>query len=218
MEADFWQARWQEGQIGFHQDRVNDYLTCHWPTLSVASGARVLVPLCGKSKDMTWLRSQGYDVLGVELSPLAVDAFFAENGLTQRKVVDGKFARSTTAGYELLCGDFFDLTQSDCAGVSAVYDRASLIALPPPMRARYARHLVELLAPGTPVLLITMEYPSHEMDGPPFSVHEDEVRRLYQVNFDIRTVGGFDVLAANPRFRDRGVSTLEEKTYVMTRL
>lgn len=217
MEADFWKARWEEGQIGFHQDRANDYLVRHWPALGVPAGARVLVPMCGKSKDMLWLRAQGYPVLGVELSPIAVDAFFAENNLSLSRSSEGKFERASADGCELLCGDFFDLAKRDCEGVLAVYDRASLIALPVEMRERYARHLAGLLDPGDQVLLITMEYPQYEMDGPPFSVHEEDVRRLYEPAFEVRLLGAVDVLAENARFRDRGVSALHEKTYALKR-
>jgi len=217
VEADFWKARWEEGQIGFHQDRANDYLVRHWPALGVPAGARVLVPMCGKSRDMLWLRAQGHPVLGVELSPIAVDAFFAENNLPLSRSSEGKFERASTDGCELLCGDFFDLAKRDCEGVLAVYDRASLIALPVEMRERYARHLAGLLDPGDQVLLITMEYPQSEMDGPPFSVYEDDVRRLYEPAFEVRLLGAVDVLAENARFRDRGVSALHEKTYALKR-
>ena len=56
---------------------------------------------------------------------------------------------------------------ADCAGV---YDRAALIALPPPLRQRYARELYSQLPRGCRGLLVTLEYPQHEKDGPPFSV------------------------------------------------
>ena len=51
-----------------------------------------------------------------------------------------------------------------------MYDRASLIALPPEMRERYARHLAGILPPATQILLITLDYPQPEMPGPPFAV------------------------------------------------
>ena len=72
MEEAFWQARWAQGQIGFHLQEVNPYLQQHWPSLSIAPGSQVLVPLCGKSLDMAWLAGQGLRVLGVELADRAV--------------------------------------------------------------------------------------------------------------------------------------------------
>ena len=75
MDEDFWQRRWACNEIGFHLSEVNPYLQQFWPALNVASGAQVLVPLCGKSLDMIWLAEQGYRVLGVELAQAAVEAF-----------------------------------------------------------------------------------------------------------------------------------------------
>src|SRR5690606_40305132 len=51
MHEDFWRARWQRNEIGFHLTQVNPWLQRHW---EAAAGARVLVPLCGKSLDMAW--------------------------------------------------------------------------------------------------------------------------------------------------------------------
>lgn len=81
MEPAFWQKRWADNQIGFHQAQVNPYLQKYWPRLQLAPASRVLVPLCGKSLDLAWLAGQGYRVLGVELSRQAVEGFFREHGL-----------------------------------------------------------------------------------------------------------------------------------------
>ena len=79
MDPAFWHSRWQEGRIGFHQDRPTPLLVEHWTSLGLAQGSRVFVPLCGKSLDMAWLASQGHRVLGVELSAMAVRAFYEEH-------------------------------------------------------------------------------------------------------------------------------------------
>ena len=81
MDPEFWQQRWRDRQIGFHQDKPTPLLLKHWPSLGVPRGARVFVPLCGKSLDLAWFAARGHRVLGVELSQLAVDEFFAEHGL-----------------------------------------------------------------------------------------------------------------------------------------
>lgn len=81
MEESFWQARWAENQIGFHQRETNPYLERYWSRLGLPAGCQVLVPLCGKSLDLLWLAGQGYRVLGVELAERAVLDFFAEQGL-----------------------------------------------------------------------------------------------------------------------------------------
>jgi len=100
--------------------------------------------------------------------------------------------------------------------VGAVYDRASLIALPPEMRESYARHLVSILPPATQILLVTVEYPQAEMQGPPFSVTSKEVAALYRDYAEVRLLTQRDVLDKNPRFRERGLSRLNEYIYLLT--
>ena len=216
MHADFWHERWQRNQIGFHQDGVNPYLPTYWPALDAGQGARVFVPLCGKTVDMRWLRSQGHTVLGVEISPLAVQAFFAEHDLpaTVREV--GRFRVYEADGICIYCGDFFDLTPGDLAGVRAVFDRASLVAFPPDMRSRYAAHMQALLAPGSRVLLVAFDYPQHEMQGPPFSVQAHEVQVLYERGCEVSLLHTADILAQEPHFRAKGITRLEENIYRLT--
>lgn len=98
-------------------------------------------------------------------------------------------------------------------GVGAVYDRASLVALPPEMRIAYADHMRQLLKPGTQILLIAFDYPQHEMAGPPFCVSGDEVQSLYGAWCRVELLGTEAILEREPRFRERGLNRLEEQIY-----
>ena len=216
MKKDFWLERWNRGEIGFHQDEINPYLCQHWQELYLAPNSQVFVPLCGKSRDMLWLREKGHRILGVELSEVAVRAFFKENGYSPHRVTGDRFDSCEANGICILCGDFFDINKEDLADVGAVYDRASLIALPPDMRARYARHLAGILPPATHILLVTLEYPQVEMQGPPFSVTNSEVKKLYRDYADVRLIEQQDVLAKNLRFLERGLSRLQESLFLLT--
>jgi thiopurine S-methyltransferase len=216
MKKEFWLERWERSEIGFHQDEINPYLVRYWPELPCSRGGEVFVPLCGKSMDMVWLRQQGDFVLGVELSAIAVQDFFHEQGMSPERVSGGKFDNYIADGICLSCGDFFDLRKEDMAQVSAVYDRASLVALPPNMRESYARHLVDILPRGTQILLVTFDYPQSEMQGPPFAVSVNEVEALYGKYADIRLMTQEDALVQNPRFKQRGVSRMEESIFLLT--
>ncbi|MEW6647593.1 MAG: thiopurine S-methyltransferase [Pseudomonadota bacterium] len=213
MKAEFWLERWQRNEIGFHQEEINAHLQDYWGSLQLPAGAEVFVPLCGKSRDMLWLRAQGYRVLGVELSPLAVEDFFLENELKPQVRSHGAFDSWSCDGVTLLCGDFFELEPADLKGIAAVYDRASLVALPPEMRTEYARHLHKVLPARVPMLLVTMDYAQAEMDGPPFSVSAAEVQRLYAGHYDIARLYTHDVLSENARFRERGLTRLDEVVF-----
>jgi thiopurine S-methyltransferase len=213
MDPAFWLERWQQNQIGFHQAEISAHLQDFWGALALPRGSSVFVPLCGKSRDMLWLRAQGHGVLGVELSPIAVNDFFRENGLAPQRRHEGFFERCVADDLEILCGDFFALTADQLAGVAGVYDRASLIALPADMRLSYARHLQHILPASAEILLITVEYPQAQMDGPPFCVHQTEVEQLYRERYAVTVLYTKDVLAENARFRERGLSALIEKVY-----
>ena len=213
MQHDFWHERWQQNQIGFHNQETNPNLQKYWPELNLKSGSRVLVPLCGKSLDMLWLQSQGFEVLGVELSPLAVDAFFTENQLPAKQRQQGAFIVNECHGLTVLCGDFFALTVGDLHGVDAVFDRAALVALPAEMRGAYVLKLQQMLAAGSQSLLVAFDYDQQEMSGPPFSVPFAEIQSLYGHYCDITLLSSQDILDSEPHFRDKGLSRMQEQVY-----
>jgi thiopurine S-methyltransferase len=215
MDPDFWHERWRTNQIGFHQGDVNSFLVRYWKSLALNEGGRILVPLCGKSRDMFWLLEQGYAVVGVEISPLAVEAFFAENRLTPVIIREARGVRWKTKDLEILCGDFFELERGDIGVCQGVYDRAALIALPPPMRARYVKHLSTLLERHVRGLLLTMDYNQSEMDGPPFSVSDAEVSRLFADTCTVQQLSSTDILHSQPRFLERGLTRLSEQAWRM---
>ena len=169
---DFWLARWSSDQIlGFHEGQPNRHLRRYWATLGVRG--RVLVPLCGKSHDLGWLAEQGHDVVGVELSPIACAAFFAERGEVPVVTAAGRHTQYRHGRVTLLQGDIFDLE----GDFDALWDRAALIALPAPVRARYAA-LVRARVRG-PKLIVTFVYDQAKRDGPPFSVPDAELLVLH---------------------------------------
>ena len=212
MEPEFWHKRWSSNQIGFHLPEVNPYLQRFWPQLGLAQGSRVLVPLCGKTLDLLWLAHQGYSVLGVELSEKATVDFFLEHQLEPRVSEEGAFKVFRAGGIEIRCGDFFALGAQEVAGCTALYDRAALIALPVSMRERYAAHLQNIL-PECVGLLITLDYDQAQMPGPPFSVGDDEVRRLLGDAWRLEVLQEQDVLGESWKFLQAGVTRLDERAY-----
>ena len=218
MHSEFWHERWEQNQIGFHEEEINSHLQNFWGTLNIPSNSKIFVPLCGKSRDMLWLLSQGYQVLGVELSPLAVKNFFSENNLEALVTDYGVFQRWETDDLCIYLGNFFDLSSEDLADCKAIYDRASLIALPPEMREQYAQHLNTIVPTISDRLLVTLEYAQKDMQGPPFSVSENEVRILFGGEFNIKCLFEEDILEQNDQFRQRGLTHLQEKAYWLRKL
>jgi thiopurine S-methyltransferase len=218
MQPVFWHDRWRTAQIGFHRSSVDDNLVRHWPDLSLPRAVRVLVPLCGKSLDLLWLHDQGHAVIGIELSDIALQSLFMENGVAARRRALPHFDLYEVENLQCLRGDLFDLTPERLGQVAAVYDRASLVSWAPEQRARYVEHLTALTGTGTQTLLVTLEYPQAEMKGPPFSVDSAEVHRLYSRHHSIQELARRDVLPNEPRMRARGLSSLTEVCYRIERL
>lgn len=215
MNNEYWIERWEYGEIGFHQTAINPYLCQFWPQLALPQGSTVAVPLCGKSRDMLWLRQQHLSVLGIELSTIAVRAFFEENQLSVHHIKSEKFDRFSADGITILQGDFFDLSKEDFTTVNALFDRAALVALPPCMRTRYVDHCLTILRAPAQILLVTLDYPQKEMSGPPFAISHHEVESLYQHRAELRLLKCADVLEQNLRFKERGLSQLYESVFLI---
>ena len=217
MQPEFWHERWQANRIGFHGDAPLPLLKKHWPSLGLAHGSQVFVPLCGKSLDMVWLAECGHRVLGIELSPLAVAQFFVERGL-QPTITEGDGGMHHSAGpYTLVVGDAFAIPPTLLADCTGVYDRAALVALPPDMRKTYAATTWRRLPAHCRGLLVTLEYPQAEKDGPPFSVGDAEVHALFDTDWRVERLECRDILASEPAFRDAGVSALTTSVHRMER-
>ena len=212
-----WLQRWHDNAIGWHHKEFNPYLLRFWQRLQLPAEAQVLVPLCGKSCDMVWLAEASYSVLGVELSPVAAAAFFSDQGLEPQRTPLGHFERWHAGPYEILCGDVFHLQAKQVTDVGAIYDRASLVAMTPEQRAQYAQLLAHILPRGCPLLLIAMDYPQQEMEGPPYSVTEQEVERLFSAAFEWALWHSEDLLKETDRYAGRGLSRMLERIYLLRR-
>ncbi len=217
MEHNFWEERWQRGEIGFHQPHIHAQLQQFWPSLGLPKGSAVFVPLSGKTRDMAWLSEQGHKVIGAELSEVAVRDFFKELGLTPSVRASTPFQIFEAGAFKIYQGDFFALPPEALHGVAACYDRAAMIALPPDMRPQYAEKLTAVLPPEAVILAISIEYPEGQIAGPPFCVTRDEVRTLYGQRFDIDILEVRDGLASSDNLKKRGVTRLEEIAYLLKR-
>ncbi|MDI1309243.1 MAG: thiopurine S-methyltransferase [Methylotenera sp.] len=184
MKHDFWHSKWQKDEIGFHLAEANPLLVKHFPALQLASNSRIFLPLCGKTLDIHWLLAQGYQVVGAELSTIAVEALFSELNLMPTITQVGRLVQYSAPNITLWNGDIFEINQALLGKVEAVYDRAALVALPEDMRTTYTEHLMALTNKA-PQLLICFEYDQSVHAGPPFSIGADEVKQHYQAVYDL---------------------------------
>lgn len=200
-----WLFRWTHGRTGWHEPDGNDGLKSFWPDFD--NPGRVLVPLCGKSPDLLWLAKRGHEVVGVELSDIAVEGFFKDQNLDFECDTHGPLTcyTATDCSVTVYCGDYFDFQSSP---FDALYDRAALVALTEELRPRYVMHTDRLLKPGATRLVITLEYDQNVVNGPPFSVMPDELAR-YWGNLE-RIAEKDDIDNCPPKFRKAGLTEISE--------
>ena len=217
MKPEYWIEGWQQGRRGFDQGDPHRWLPEHWSTLGVAADATVLVPLCGKSVDMVWLAEQGHSIIGVEVSEIAVHEFFEMVGLTPDVSQVGPLSLYRAGPYELWRGDLFELPAAIFDRVDAVYDRASIVALPPDIRRRYAEVLTTQIRPEAPWYLVSFTYDQNEMDGPPHSVPPAEIDVLFGEEFEIETLVDESVINRAIPFQERGLTAMRETLSILRR-
>jgi thiopurine S-methyltransferase len=215
VDSQFWITAWNEGRTTFHQGDYHDKLIEYFPRLNPEKGQRVLVPLCGKSKDLLWLHGLNLHVHGIELHNQAVESFFSENELSPlKKTQDQDFARYTHENIVISCGDFFKLNENDT--YDFIYDRASLVALPSPIRTSYAQVIKQSLKKGGKYLLIVYEYDQSKLDGPPFSIDDNEIHELYGDQLTIKLMESKQPTKEGPRLSS--LDSLKEKVYILEKI
>ena len=210
MKKQFWLDVWDKKQIGFDQKSVNPLLAKHMAALNLSAGSRVFVPLCGKSIDMIWLLKQGFQVVGVELSQDAIDQFFLAMGIQAEVTEINGFIRYSAPEVEIYVGDYFALTAALIKSVDAVYDRASLVALPNDMRNDYTQQLRAITETALQ-LLIAFNYDQTQHSGPPFSISEDEVKQHYAKHYQIALLESVAVVGGL-----KGVCAAEEQVWLLS--
>ena len=213
-----WINRWETNRIGWHAEQVNRHLIKYLDRLNLSSGDSIFVPLSGKSNDMLFLLENDINVIGVELSNIAIEQFFSENNLDYSVSEVDKFVLYEGEKIQLYCGDFFDLESKHLHDVRALYDRASLIALSEVLRQKYVKHLSDIIEVGARILLLTLNYPQHQRSGPPFAVSKEEVGELFNGSFDFQELYCIDDIENEPMFQNLGVDFVEKAVYLLQKV
>jgi len=218
LGREFWAKRWREKQIGFHEGAPNELLTHHVERVEATKEGRplrVLVPLAGKTVDMSWLAERGHEVVGIEAVWEAVRAFFDEQELDPPVTELGPYRALRHGNVTLACGDFFAASENQVhlGRFDVVYDRAALVALEPTLRARYRDTCKSLLADDGVTFLVTFAYDQKLTHGPPWSVDEAAVRAL----FAGRAIERLETRTIPPtkRLADAGLTVIEEAAFLI---
>lgn len=219
MHHGYWQERWDKGEIGFHASEVNPLLVAH---LGALAPGNIYVPMCGKSRDLTYLAERGFAVAGTEWVHEAAAAYFAEAGVVAATSQLGPFTclRAPGLAVALLVGDAFALGEAvptpHLPLFDSAYDRASLVAIDPARRRDYVDTMHRVLRPGGTLLLVTFDYDQQKLDGPPWSINDDLVQTLFASRFELQRLEQRPA-PVSPRFAAAGITALHEAAYLLRR-
>lgn len=215
MEKDFWLERWESNKIGFHQGDFNVYLTKYWDTF-IRNTGDVLVPLCGKSKDMIYLAKCGHKVIGVELSKIAVEAFFKENNIDYDIINEDEFEIFRSEGISIYCGDILNMTMESLRNIKYIYDRASMVALPVSIREKYIT-LIESKISQADIFIQTVSFDDSKL-GPPFSLDQKWVETNFKTNYIIHQLETERFEDENVQVHSGKVSFSQNNIFKLTRI
>jgi thiopurine S-methyltransferase len=213
-----WLKFWENNETNWHGDKITQELVEYFELFELEPRDKVFVPLCGKSLDMLYIMSQGFSVVGVEISEIGVRQFFSENNLAYKITKVDDFDLYSTENLEIYCGDFFALTSKHLNNVKSVFDRKSLIALEPEVRQKYVKHLNDIISLGARILLVTLQYPQYQMSGPPFSVDKSEVESLFSMAFESQELRSFNDIENGSKLTRAGVDYIDNAAYYLRKV
>ncbi|HRH44072.1 MAG TPA: thiopurine S-methyltransferase [Pyrinomonadaceae bacterium] len=188
LDTTYWHEKWHRNDIAFHEPKANPLLVKYFKELSLSARSRVFLPLCGKTLDISWLLAKGMKVVGAELSKLAIEQLFRELKLQPEITRFGETEHFRAENIDIFVGDIFALNGKTIGQVDAVYDRAALVALSEKTRKIYTKHLLKITGKA-PQLLICYDYDQSLMDGPPFSISEEEIEQHYKKTYQLKMLG-----------------------------
>jgi len=185
-----WASYYTEDTLPWHLKDVNHNLKKHITTLTEnkdASGIRILIPLCGKTVDMKFLYEQGFTVVGIEFSDIAIQSFAAENNIPlTAEVKEGYTIHTFDDRLKIFQGDLFDFTPEKLRGLFDYWwDCGSLTAMVNEEDHEYIKLILSLMKVNARGLISLFQYEPSVYDGPPKSINQTKLEEILDGKFEI---------------------------------
>ncbi|HET7768152.1 MAG TPA: methyltransferase domain-containing protein [Chloroflexota bacterium] len=168
----FWEQRYQEGRTGWDLGGPTPGFVAYLEGAQPAKPGKILVVGCGKGHDVLLFARHGFDALGVDFAPSAVE--IGTRAAQEAGLADG--ARFEQA-------DIFDLPARYPAHFHYVLERACYCAIDPADRARYVDTVAALLKPGGRIIGQFFLGPQTR-PGPPFAATVEELKESFAPHFE----------------------------------
>lgn len=195
-DINYWAKRWVESRTGWHMDAINPILIKYLEVLTGSSEKsssfieanskkKIFVPLCGKTKDLGYLLSLGYQVFSIEGVLQAIQELDKENNF-QLSFDENESIYGTSDGkLKIFFGDLFKCPIEKWGPFDFIWDRGSLIAMDYSARGEYIKFMQKSVQDSNGkfvpfrYLLEVVDYDRTKFPGPPRPVEENEVIELY---------------------------------------
>lgn len=211
MDVSGWVNEWEASpdKVAWAMKGVNPYLEKYLADITMGKDcAKVFFPMCGDVPDMFWLAEKGHEVIGLEISNVAIEKFFKDQGLEydiiQCKDINGTLYTSKTKNIKIYCGDMFlfgPVVEKDFDGV---WDRGSFQTLDScgtdpaaisKIKKDYVKILRSVIKPQSCILL--------ELVIPETVVDVSAMKAYFDEGFDVTDLGLVDCYA--PEYEKMGI-------------
>jgi methyl halide transferase len=168
--SEFWTDLYARGGDGWDLRQPSPPLVEFMDRTPLAPG-RVAVPGCGRGHDVRFLVRRGFAAIGFDFSSAAIAEARA-------------LAKTDNVAAEFVERDLFTLGGDYGHAFDGVWEYTCFCAIDPRRRAEYVRAMRAIVKPGG--WLLACFFPlRRRAAGPPFTVSEREVRRLFAPAFRI---------------------------------
>lgn len=165
----FWQQRFETQQTGWDRGGPGPQLLS-WLDSGELKPCRIAVPGCGRGWEVVELARRGFDVVGLDYTPAAVEQARA---MCKQQGVDARIVQVDVLAY--VPEQPFD----------AVYEQTCLCALHPVHWMRYGQQLASWIRPGGSLFALFMQLirpgATEEgwVEGPPYHSDINAMRALF---------------------------------------
>jgi methyl halide transferase len=170
LTAAAWEQKYQENQDRWH-------LGCPAPpfinllaSLLTPPPGKIAVLGCGKGQDALLFSTAGFEVMGFDFAPSAIDHA-------------SKLAQARALNAQFLQRDIFDLAAEFPQGFDYILEHTCFCAIDPTLRSSYVQLVKKLLRPQGQ--LIALFYTHQRSGGPPFGIKPAEVLDFFSPYFEV---------------------------------
>lgn len=171
LKATYWNERYLNQQTGWDLGEVSPPIKNYINQIT-NKDLRILIPGAGNAYEAIYLLVNGFTNVTV------ID--FASLPLSNLKA---KLKNINESHYHLIHDDFFNHEGE----YDLIIEQTFFCAINPDLRKKYVKHTHQLLAEKGKIagLLFNKEFP---FDGPPFGGNEDDYKKLFEPEFDIKII------------------------------